>query len=72
MRNLGLNKTYKIGVFLSAAASYGGTFQYNLNDRDGVKHKVAVSYYKGRFLCELKMVLDKDLREFVKKVSWLK
>ncbi len=30
MKDLGINKTYKIGVFLSAAASYGGTFQYNL------------------------------------------
>lgn len=30
MKDLGINKTYKIGVFLNVAASYDGAFQYNL------------------------------------------
>lgn len=30
MKDLGINKTYKIGIFLNAATSFGGTFQFNL------------------------------------------
>ncbi len=40
--------------------------------KKNVKHKVASSYHKARFLYGLKLVMDNKLQEFLKKKGWVK
>ena len=70
------NDSLRITKLLPRAGAFGMYYILRcvlafIPNENSIKHKVTSSNYKARCLYELKLAMDKNLPEFVRKKSWL-
>jgi glycosyltransferase involved in cell wall biosynthesis len=69
-------KSFKKIKLLSNSAISGVKYIFHTNlaflhPREKIKKIIKASYYKSRFLYDLRLAIDKNLHEFIKKKNWL-